>query len=300
MNTFTISKKHHILKMSKNNPPALTVSDNSIVEFETMDCFSNQLNSNEDVRSEIKFDGINPATGPLYIEGADIGDILKVEIIKIEIADQGVMCTIPHEGVLGEYVKETTRIIPIINGLAKLTDKISTLINPMIGVIGTAPKEEEIPTGSPGCHGGNMDCKKIREGSVVYLPVNTPGALLAMGDLHALMGDGEVVVCGVEIKGKVLVKVNVLKDINYPLPMVVDDKSIMTIASDLTLDSAHKKAVINMHNFLYNELKLTHEDSGILLSTLGDLAICQVVDPLMTCRMEMPKWILKNYGYEIR
>lgn len=300
MNTFTISKDNHILKMSKDNPASLSVPDGSIVTFETFDCFHNQITKEDDIRSKIEFDGINPATGPLFVEGAEIGDILKVSILKIEIAKQGVMCTIPNAGVIGEYVEETTRIITIENGKAILTDKISKEIAPMIGVIGTAPKGDPIPTGSPGDHGGNMDCKKIKEGSIIYLPVNTPGALLSMGDLHAIMGDGEVLVCGVEIPGSVLVKVDVIKNENYPLPLVVDNESIMAIASDDTLDSAHKKAVINMHKFLCNKLKISNEDSGILLSTLGNLAICQVVDPLMTCRMEMPKWVLDKYNYKLK
>ena len=210
------------------------------------------------------------------------------------------MCTVPDAGVLGSFVKETTKVVPIKDGMAILSDKISAPIDPMIGVIGTAPKEGEIPTGSPGDHGGNMDCKKIKKGSIIYLPVNTKGALLSMGDLHAIMGDGEVLVCGVEISGKVLVKVEVIKNLNYPLPFVVDKDLIMTIASDLTLDNAHKNAVINMHRFLCHELQLTNEDSGILLSTLGNLSFCQVVDPLMTCRMEMPGWVLNEYGYELK
>lgn len=300
MNTFTISKNNYVLNMSKNNPSILSVKSGSEVIFETSDCFNNQIKSENDTCSELNFNEINPATGPLYVEGAEIGDVLKVRILKIDLDEKGFICTIPDSGVIGSLIKESTKIIPIKNGKAILSDKISASIDPMIGVIGTAPKDDNIPTGSPGDHGGNMDCKRIREGSIIYLPVNTKGALLSMGDLHAIMGDGEVLGCGIEISGKVLVKIDVIKNSNYPLPLVVDKDQFMTIASDVTLDDAHKKAVLNMHEFLCNELKLSNEDSGILLSTLGDLAFCQVVDPLMTCRMEMPIWILDRYDYTLK
>ena len=80
----------------------------------------------------------------------------------------------------------------------------------MIGVIGTAPKTESISCGTPGMHGGNMDSKIIGIGSTIYLPVEVPGALLAMGDLHAVMGNGEGSVCGAEVPGEVTVTVEVI------------------------------------------------------------------------------------------
>lgn len=81
----------------------------------------------------------------------------------------------------------------------------------MIGVIGTAPEADSVSTMIPMDHGGNMDCTAAAPGSVLYLPVNVPGALLAMGDLHAIMGEGECGNCGVEIGGRVTVRVSLLK-----------------------------------------------------------------------------------------
>jgi amidase len=167
----------------------------------------------------------------------------------------------------------------------------------MIGVIGTAPAIEEIPTGTPGQHGGNMDCKRIVEGATLYLPVHVPGALLSMGDLHAVMGDGEVIICGLEIAGEVTIRVSVIKDKILPLPLLREGEHLMTIASAETLDLAAKQATIQMHRFLTNELGLEFNEAGMLLSLVGDLRICQVVDPLMTARMELPLSILVNYDY---
>lgn len=297
----TISKENYILSMSPTNEAVARIESGSTVVFETYDCFSNQITSEDHPFSSVGWDKINPATGPLFIEGAQPGDTLKIEIQNIEIADKGVMAISPKLGALaGTITEEKTKIIDIENGMVKFTDKLELPIKPMIGVIGTAPKDEDIPTGTPKDHGGNMDCKRIMKGSTLYLPVNVEGGLLAMGDLHAVMGDGEVVICGLEIPGVVTVKVTVLKGQDYPLPFLVDDEHVMTIASAETLDEAAIKATKNMHSFLVDQLKMDENEAGMFLSIGADLKICQIVDPLMTSRMELPKWVLDKYDYRLK
>jgi amidase len=296
-----IRKDQSVLTMSPAHKPVKSVASGSTVLFETLDCFSNQIQREDQPFSSVGWEQINPATGPLFVEGAEPGDILKVEILDIKIDRKGVMTTTPKLGVLRDYVTgETTKIIPIEEGKAIFNDKIQIPIKPMIGVIGTAPGGEEIPTGTPGEHGGNMDCKQIIKGSVLYLPVNVPGALLSMGDLHAVMADGEIVICGLEIPGEVTVKVEVLKEEVLPLPMLVSEGKLITIASAETLDDAAKQATINMHQFIVGELGIEVDEAGMLLSLVGDLRICQVVDPLMTARMELPQWILDQYEYKMK
>ncbi|RKD33479.1 acetamidase [Thermohalobacter berrensis] len=287
--------------MSPNNEPVETIKSGEKVVFKTYDCFSNSIQKEEQLFSSVGWDLINPATGPLYIEDAKPGDVLKVEVLDIKVDEKGVMTTAPNHGVLGDIIpEEKTKIISIENGKAIFNDKIRISIKPMIGVIGTAPKEDEIPTGTPGEHGGNMDCKRIVKGSTLYLPVNVKGGLLAMGDLHGVMGDGEVVICGLEISGEVTIKVTVLKDVNYPLPMLIEGSDIMTIASAETLDEAGNLATKNMHKFLNEEVGIDLHEAGMLLSLLGDLKVCQVVDPLKTARMELPKWVLEKYDYILK
>ncbi|MCM1988254.1 acetamidase/formamidase family protein [Oceanirhabdus seepicola] len=236
----------------------------------------------------------------MYIEEAEVGDTLKIEIIGIKVNNKGVMAARPNNGVLGEFFDTPkSKIIPIKDNKAIFNKKIHIPINPMIGVIGTAPQNEEIQTTVPDMHGGNLDCKRIVTGSTVFLPVNVKGGLLSIGDLHAVMSDGEIVICGLEVDGEVIVKVHVIKDKHFPLPMVVHGEHIMTISSRKTLDEAAKQATINMHKFLINELKMDVHDAGMLLSLVGELKICQIVDPLMTARMEFPISILDKYNYKI-
>ncbi|MBE6892408.1 MAG: acetamidase [Ruminococcaceae bacterium] len=295
----TIHTDTKIHKMSENNPPVAKAKSGDTVCFETLDCFGGQLKSENDLLGGLDWNNVNPASGPLFIEGAMPGDVLKVEILKIELDDHGVMVDAPGEGVTGAAVSsESTKILPVENGKVKFNEKLSFPICPMIGVIGTAAKGEGIDTGTPGSHGGNMDCTRIGEGATLYLPVNTEGALLAMGDLHARMGDGEVEVCGVEIAGKVTVKLTVLKNCKLPAPFLVNSELAMAIHSAETVDEACVGATMAMHGFLTGELGMNEHEAGMLLSVTGNLCICQVVDPEKTVRMEIPLSVTKAYGYE--
>ncbi|MFY4776355.1 acetamidase/formamidase family protein [Metabacillus sp. RGM 3146] len=284
-----VSKEHLIYAMSAKNEPVLRVSPGTAVLFETCDCFEDQITSADTPFDSLDWNKINPATGPVYIEGAEPGDLLAVKIEKITIKKQGVMVTGPDLGILGgELKKNSIRMIPILDENAMLSSSLQIPVNKMIGVIGTAPENGEVSCGTPNAHGGNMDCKEIKEGAVLLLPVNVPGALFALGDLHAAMADGEAAVCGVEVAGEVLVKIDVIKEKKLPVPMIVNETHVMTIASKEKLDDAANQAVLNMVDFLDAETGLDRDEAIFLLSLAGDLKICQVVDPNKTARVELP------------
>ena len=153
-----------------------------------------------------------------------------------------------------------------------------------------------MPTGTPKDHGGNMDTKKIAAGSTVYLPVNVPGANLALGDVHAAMADGEVCVSGLEIAAVVTVRISVLKGVPYPLPFLLTADQAIAIASRPTLDEAAREATRMMQHYLAAATPLDATDATMLLSLVGDLKISQIVDPLVTARMELPRSVLDAYG----
>ena len=295
-----IGRENSIFTFSKHNKPAAIVSPGDLVVFETSDCFNNMLTKEEQLRNDELGGFLNPATGPLYIENADIGDVLKIEVIDIKVYDIGVMTLDMRDPILGDKYKENKlKTIRIKDNIAYFNEKIKIPINPMIGVIGVAPAGEDIATVDPGAHGGNMDCKEIVKGSIVYLPVNAEGGLLGMGDLHAVMGDGETGGCGLEVKGEVVIKVHIIKNKILSLPMVINKGKFMTIASAETLDEAGKMAVRNMHEFLMDEVNMDLHEASFLLSLVGDLKICQVVNSLVTARMELPLDVMERYGYEM-
>ena len=168
-------------------------------------------------------------------------------------------------------------------------NEIRLPIRPMIGVIGTAPRNEALSTQSPGAHGGNLDIKDRGVGSLLYLPVNVHGALLLMGDIHAVQGDGETVVCALEMSGEITVKVDVLENRqDIPTPFIVTESHYITIASDPSLDVCSIRAARQMQLFLQQHSELSADQSGMLLSLAGNLRISQVVNPAKGCIMEFP------------
>lgn len=284
-----IEKNNVIFNMNSENSPVGSYKPGDIIEFETMDCFSESIKNKEDLLSEINWECVNPATGPIFIEGAEEGDVLKVEILDIEINDRGVVIAFPGAGALGDKIKKEENIIVEIKDGKGYFEDMEIDLNPMIGVIGTSPKKDKISTGTPFNHGGNMDCKMIKKGVTLYLPVNVKGALLAMGDLHAAMGDGEIMGSGIEISGKVKVKVEVKKDFKYSTPLIETEDKLITIASRDTMEEASKVAIENMAEIIMDKKNTSLNKAGMLMSILGDLKVCQIVDPKMTMRMEFEK-----------
>ena len=286
--------------MKWDNKPAGYCKSGDTIVFETRDCYDNTITSSE--RPLGDREGLsNPVTGALYVEGAEVGDILKVEIEDIKLRSWGVMRSSTTAGVFHEkYEKREAIIFQVKNNKIYFDDKLILEADPMIGVIGTAPIEKEgIPTTTPGKHGGNMDCKKIVKGSAIYLPVNVKGGLLSMGDIHALMGDGEVFICGLEIAGEITVKVSVLKNIKLPTPFLYSRGKVMSIQSAEDLDKAGDMAAKEMFEFVKEATKQNDVRTGMLMSLLSDMAVCQVVDPLLTVRVEFPLEVLEKYRYKL-
>lgn len=288
-----ISSDHIIFKMDQANEPVLNVASGSTVVFETLDCFSNTVLSETDLVSAIDFDQVNPATGPLFVEGAQVGDVLKVTIQAIDLAKQGAIVTAPGLGRLAEQIKSEETVICPVSDTHVDYKGIQIPLRKMIGVIGTAPAGEGINTGTPHDHGGNLDTTRMAEGAILYLPVNVEGALLAMGDLHATMGDGEIMGAGLEIAGEVTVKVDVLKTVDLPLPLIETDELWVTLGSRETMEDASLVAISNMAKLIQQQSSLTFNQAGMLLSLAGDLHTSQVVNPNVTVRMELAKNLLK-------
>ncbi len=287
-----ITSKKIVYAFKPNMRAVQRVSPGEIVEVETNDCFFNQIEDENQLVDEIDFSMINPATGPIYIEGAEIGDTLKVEIIDIALPDKGVMIVAPNEGVLGDFVKHArTRVVKIENAICHFKN-ITVPAKPMIGVIGVAPSQGEYPTGTPWKHGGNMDTADITVGSVLYLPVNQEGALLALGDCHAAMGDGEVCVTGCEIRSKVRLRTSLVKGVAIEWPIVESQNSWAIVASGDTVEEAVKEATHCAVGYLSRGLNLDWEDAYMLASLVVDIKISQIVDPKKTVRACIPKKIL--------
>jgi amidase len=294
----TIPRTHVIYAMSRDHEPVARVAAGSVVCFETCDCFADQIADARAVFHELDWSRINPATGPVFVEGALPGDVLRVAVERITVrGSQAVMVTAPGLGAIGAELHEPyVRLVPLIDNHAVLPGGIRWPLEPMIGVIGVAPAAASVSCGTPGGHGGNMDCKLVRRGATLWLPVHAEGALFALGDVHAAMGDGEVSVCGLEVPAEVVVRLDVVKGRRLPTPLVATPEAICTIASAVTLDEAAGLATRQMADFVSDGAGLPLADAIDLMSIAGDLQICQVVDPLKTCRFSLPRTVADTLG----
>ena len=294
-----VSVDHVVYDMSGEHRPAVNVEPLDELSIDTHDCFTGQVTTDKDKFSQVGWEKINPATGPIAVTGAKPGDVLKVNIEGISVSSHGVMVTAPGFGVLSdESIQEMTKIVPIEQSHAIFNENLKVPIRPMIGVIGTTLPDRSVPCGTPGPHGGNMDCKEITAGSRVYLPVNHDGGLLSLGDLHAVMADGEVSMTGLEVSGRVYLTADILSQKAYdlPLPLVSNNNHLMIIHSEETLDEAVKLGTSKAVGFLTRHGNLSKEDALSLISLIGDIKICQVVNPLMTIRIELPWDYLNQLG----
>ncbi len=295
-----ISREHVFFAFSPELSPVATIRQGEEVVLETHDCFQAQLQTEQDLIDSLDWSHVNPATGPLFIEGASPGDILKVDILEIQVGKQSAMVTIPGEGALGDVITHMeTAILRRDGDELVFKDKLRIPKKPMIGVIGLAPETGSIPNGTPGPHGGNMDCTLIGEGASIYFTVGVEGGLFGTGDFHAAMGDGEIVVCGAETEGEVRIKAEVVDLKGLPTPFVETPKLVATIFSAETTDEAAQGAIHRMSQFLTENAGFSMNDAGMLMSLVGELKFCQVVDPKKTVRFEFPKWVLEKYGFRL-
>ncbi|GLC81015.1 acetamidase/formamidase family protein [Lacrimispora brassicae] len=296
----TITRDYITNTLSKEDPPCDRIRAGEVVAFETYDCFTNQFLPQEATFENVVRKPGNPATGPLYIEGAMPGDMLKIDILDIEMGPVGIVMLGPGSGSeKEEFPRKVLRRVPVKGGYAYFNEKVKIPIKPMIGVIGVAPAGEGVSTITPMDHGGNMDCTQIKKGASLYLPVFVEGALLSMGDFHAIMGDGEVEDCGLEIEGRAIVRVSVVRNKNcVPYPMIETEDKLITIASKEQVEEAWRAASRQMYDFMKEKVGMDYEEAGMLLTMTGDLAICQTVNPMKTVRMELPRHITQSYGFD--
>jgi amidase len=278
--------------------PAVAIGQGDVVRLRTLDAGGGQLRSPDDSLEGIDWNQVNPATGPVYVQGTRPGDILRVDILDLTVGDGSVMMAIPGEGALGDLLTaQETLILPHDDQDILFRDRIRIPKRPMVGVIGVAPATGSVSTGIPGPHGGNMDCSLVTVGASLYFSVGVPGALMGAGDVHAAMGDGEVMICGAETAAEVVLRAQAVSLKGLPTPFLRTSHVLASIFSAPTLDEAADGAAHAMAEFLIRMVGIPVNDAVALMSLVGDLRICQVVDPLKTARFELPSWVPTQYGF---
>ena len=280
--------------------PVLTVKSGETVRIRTKDCFSNQLTGPHDTMDDLDWGAINPATGPVFVEGAKAGGALKVRIENIEFDEQTCSATGQDEGVCGNRFTEwATHYCKIQGNTLAWDERLNIPLRPMIGVIGVAPEGEPVNCGTPGSHGGNMDNTAITTGATLYFPVAVDGALFGCGDMHAAMGDGEVSVSGAEVAGYATVTLTAMPELKLVNPLIENDTHFGIIVSAESLDAAAELAVQQMVDLLASRTSESEADLVMLLSLVADVQVCQMVDPQKTVRFMVPKDVLDAIGFAL-
>ena len=219
-----IGAEHAALVWDNSTPPVLEIESGETVELEAADASGGQLSANStaaDVES-LDLTRVNPVTGPVFIRGAQPGDVLAVEIRELKSHDWGWTAIIPGFGLLADEFPEAWLNISKVDPAAKevhFFDAVTLPFEPFPGTIGLAPQEPgEHPLLPPSKWGGNLDVKHLRTGTTLLLPVAVEGALFSVGDTHAAMGDGEVCGTAVESPMDIAVRLSVRKGLSIPYP----------------------------------------------------------------------------------
>jgi len=288
-----IPKEKGIYAFSRFNEPVEVVKPGELVLLETEDAVGGQIKSEDASLESLDWSRVNRATGPIYIEGAEAGDTLIVDILDIELAPQGVILVIPGAGALGDLeFKPRAKIVKICDGFAFFND-VKLPVRPVIGTIGVAPEgDREIPTAIPYKHGGNLDCVEIGKGARLYLPVAVDGALFAAGDVHAVQEDGELCVASIEVEARLLLKFDVIKGRRAGWPIVEAGDHFSILTSDEDLDKAVRIAAEEAVRAIMRARGWGFEEAYMFSSLAVKVAVNQVVDPKKGARAMIPKNIV--------
>ena len=282
-----------VYRFSKDSQPCAWADPGETLVFETLDCFSNRITDESVTMQSLDYgyDVANPAAGPVFVKGAEPGDVLVVDILDIDVADEGTIATDDHCGPLYEGMPYVTKKVRIERGFACFNG-VRFPIRPMIGVIGTAPSGDDVIDGYIGSHGGNMDCKLIERGARVDLPVRVEGALLQMGDVHAAMGDSEICGTGIEIPASITVRIALVKGYELNWPVLETKDAWYVNASAPEYREACRNAACELHRLLMRATGWSASDTYMYMSVQCDLEInqgCKPCDVEMSLRFGAPK-----------
>ena len=273
----------------------------AVIEAFTEDASDEQfhLHSGIEALDSLDFEPIHPLTGPVFVEGAQPGDVLKVTLHEATIGDWGWNAILPGFGFLADTLKgKYLRLYNLADNKSyvQFNDRIRVPLRPFPGVMGVAPPTEELLSPiPPRANGGNMDDPNLTAGTTVYFPVFVEGALFSIGDAHATQGLGEVCGTAIEAPARFVYQVEVVKGRPIQEPQYETDDYYATTGFATTIDEAAKKATLYMVEYLMQVHQLEEEEAYALCSLTGDLKIAEVVDmPHMLVTMHLPKEIFQE------
>lgn len=297
----TIHDHHHHIGWDNALEPVLRIEPGETVEFGIVDSSGGQINRNstlEDLKN-LDFSLVNPVTGPVWVEGAEPGDALEIEVLDFTESGWGWTANIPGFGLLpDDFPDPFLHISTYTDGEVRFTDNIRIPSRMFPGTIGVALAEPGVHSVvPPRAQGGNLDIRDLTRGSRLWLPVAVPGALFSTGDTHAAQGDGEVCGTAVETPSSMQLKISLVKNAGIRSPQFeVRDPlrgkeaaagfhATTGIGPDLFI--AAQEATRDMITYLGREYGLDPYLTYCLCSCAVDLKISEIVD--------QPNWVVSAY-----
>ncbi|RVD16747.1 MAG: acetamidase [Mesorhizobium sp.] len=301
---YTIHGRQHHFGWDNSFAPAERVAPGSIIEFQCLDSSGGQLQADSTVAdvARLDFATVNPVTGPIFVEGAEPGDALKVTIEMFKPSGFGWTANIPGFGLLADDFKEPALNIWKYDAVslepALFGKNARVPLKPFAGTIGNALAEKGHHSVVPPRRvGGNLDIRDLAAGTTLYLPVEVAGALFSVGDTHAAQGDGEVCGTAIESPMDVVLKLDLVKDARLKTPRFttpgpvtrhLDAKGYeVTTGIGPDLMAGAREAVAQMVDLLAGRYKIDPVEAYMLASVCGDLRISEIVD--------MPNWVVSFY-----
>ncbi|MGQ0550230.1 MAG: acetamidase/formamidase family protein [Armatimonadota bacterium] len=285
-----------------SHAPVLRISDGDTVVTTTVDA------RGCDARGERVTAGGNPQTGPFYIEGAEAGDALAVRLDRLvpnremgwtgtvvapNVLDPETVRDMPSGKALAEWHIDRARGTATLVKPETRVGRLSLPLAPMLGCFGVAPpRGQAISTATSAEHGGNMDYRGFTAGTTVYFPVFVSGALLHVGDGHALQGAGEIVGTGIEVSFDVEFTVWVIKGKRIQWPRGENGEWIFTVGNARPLDQALQHATTEMLRWLQGDYGLDAVGASLMLGQCVEYEVANVFDPAYTMVCKVPKSIL--------
>ena len=250
-----------IHSFSAGTSSVATVELGEVVTVETLDALNGTATAESGSTKDLDMNLTNPATGPLFLEGVSPGDMIGVEILAIDVAPEGVGLS-----------SSRYRRIRIAGGRVAFSTALTIPTRPHIGVIGVIPREGSYSCKLPGDHGGNLDTKEIRAGSTFAVPVQVEGGLLALGDVHAVMADGEVNGAGLEVSARVTLRVTRIASPLLRSLHVITEDYVIVLASGDRFEEASRFAIQRTVGLLQETNQMAGADALLLAGYACDCA----------------------------
>ncbi|MGQ9585686.1 MAG: acetamidase/formamidase family protein [Anaerolineae bacterium] len=231
----------------------------------------------------------NPSSGCIYVEGAKPGDVLLVHIGEIDLDPVGFTHFRGNDGATPGWFGPSAigahhRVVEIRDGLIHWSEEVKLPVRPMIGLIGVAPARERVANSWGGYWGGNLDVQEVTTGATLMLGVNVEGALLHVGDMHAIQGDGEICGAGgIEASGRVRLRVELVrKPRTFFWPRLTNDTHVAVIATARPLEDAFRYALEGLVLWLEEDYGLTRGEAFLLLGQVLEARCTALVNPTYT------------------